>query len=1249
MSENSGQLVQDLSSDGTYAQDIALRVIVNAAAEGYINGKSNRKALFSSGGRSHWKSQLVQCGVIPALSRLIDRNYSDVQQMLACWALSNLCYQNEDVQNAMCKDNMALKVMKRLLDETANEDVIEKVLWALQNTAKTTENRKAIAESGIISSLAKLFELRVSTSSYDSSFREVDTCNLRFSPRIVTQAASALANILREGSVAEAFCEADSVLKNLMSLLECDNDKIKRSVGNILLVMTARSGKILRKVSGSDFIKRLHKTLHSSQTQQTQRTIIQLLCNLTLDDSCFPLLLNERIVVSLVDLLFDYEEQSMHSELVACLLNVSLSEDLRTEIRRSGGIARLLALVREASFPPLTQRDQAFLHDLFSLLVNLSVDAKSRSVLNSHGAPSLFESIAKQIEERELYKDLHNSAQKLLHNLELPDDTSEIWTHLTNSQERSKLQQQQQQIQSQQTSNNYSNIDSIIVQQLQVTNNNSNNSGSRERSNTPYSEAIIAAVKQEAEEDRMFVRRQQVVHEILYSEKEYVRNLKVIIDLYLDVLESQHEGGEEMLITPKQVKQIFSCVRIIYQLNEKFYNDLKKEVEGGNARDSLGQLFIELASYLKMYSTYVNNYDEAIRILMELRMNNPEWKNFTAKQRALPESRNLSLEDYLIQPVQRVPRYRLLLQEVVKHSPQHGKDYENLCKALEEMEKLANFLNEAKHSAENLAQMFTLQAVIQNYPRAHTLVQPGRKLLKQGIILVLQENKKRSVYRYLFLFTDFLMITKQQKDTYNFKEEFLFSHTHLVHLPDTLDYDNEKKQCTFYASSEDSKRKWMTAVDSCIKTESQRVALSDHGSSGKFKLTAGTIILQATLGPGKLEDLAKESNLLLPSPCSSPEVSTSRQHKSRSSLFNSLLGSNSKLPPVTLAEEEQQPNSNDKSNKHKRNNSNNTDNNNNINDSSNHSNSNRRAVELLVDHSHIEETNTPKRLRRLTGKTTLQPITSGTRISRKVKSSDRSIPQSVSDIVRPLDHDSPSLSSSSSDSSLSGSSAISSIAPDLSVTSSGPAYTFLSGSAGASVAPAPSSASSSSLSSSSSSSSSSLASSTKAKSKRKVSSRSHIVRPQVHNNNLRSSSSPSSSSSSSSASSLSFAPTHTKPAASIAKPTRKHSSHSSSSSTSSTGSLSVTKSTHKTSKSSSSKSFVSASSSSSSLTPSSPSSPSSSEKRKHRSSKSHIHRERSASTDCTLSSSSSSKKKQESNHSKSSPLRATSSKQKQMH
>lgn len=80
-------------------------------------------------------------------------------------------------------------------------------------------------------------------------------------------------------------------------------------------------------------------------------------------------------------------------------------------------------------------------------------------------------------------------------------------------------------------------------------------------------------------------------------------------------------------------------------------------------RGHIGALFKSFAPFLKMYTQYVNNHENSSQILNEL-IQKKRKKFIQFCNTALTDARckGNSLQSLLIMPVQRVPRYKLLLQ-----------------------------------------------------------------------------------------------------------------------------------------------------------------------------------------------------------------------------------------------------------------------------------------------------------------------------------------------------------------------------------------------------------------------------------------------------------------------------------------------------------------------------------------------------------------------------------------------------------
>lgn len=82
------------------------------------------------------------------------------------------------------------------------------------------------------------------------------------------------------------------------------------------------------------------------------------------------------------------------------------------------------------------------------------------------------------------------------------------------------------------------------------------------------------------------------------------------------------------------------------------------------------------------------------------------------------KSQGLHLGALLILPIQRIPRYVLLLQDLLRHTESKHPDHDDLVQALKEMRQVADYINEKKREAEALNLVVRIQERIQNLVRA---------------------------------------------------------------------------------------------------------------------------------------------------------------------------------------------------------------------------------------------------------------------------------------------------------------------------------------------------------------------------------------------------------------------------------------------------------------------------------------------------------------------------------------------------
>lgn len=146
---------------------------------------------------------------------------------------------------------------------------------------------------------------------------------------------------------------------------------------------------------------------------------------------------------------------------------------------------------------------------------------------------------------------------------------------------------------------------------------------------------------------------------------------------------------------------LFANIRSIKEMNKGLLADIGDRIKSESTK--LSDLFIEFVPILAMYNDYCQKNVGANLLLTKLlgaESKETKFKEFCNKQVSDPRSRGLALNSLLIAAVQRVPRYKLLIQELIKNTHASHPDKHDLKKALGEVANAAKSINEAIRAEE---------------------------------------------------------------------------------------------------------------------------------------------------------------------------------------------------------------------------------------------------------------------------------------------------------------------------------------------------------------------------------------------------------------------------------------------------------------------------------------------------------------------------------------------------------------------
>uniref|UniRef100_A0A2L2XWE7 Triple functional domain protein n=1 Tax=Parasteatoda tepidariorum TaxID=114398 RepID=A0A2L2XWE7_PARTP len=237
---------------------------------------------------------------------------------------------------------------------------------------------------------------------------------------------------------------------------------------------------------------------------------------------------------------------------------------------------------------------------------------------------------------------------------------------------------------------------------------------------------------------RALLKRKYVLQEMVDTEKDYVRDLRDLVEGYMKLMRDETIPVPENLKNGKD-KIIFGNIEAIYEWHrDLFCTEIDKCLE---EPERLGPLFQRCERKLQMYVVYCQNKPKSEYIVSEY------VDTFFEEARQFLQHR-LQIQDLLIKPVQRIMKYQLLLREFVKATERAKLENEAVS-----LRKAVQIMHVVPKSANDMMNVGRLQ----NFPGKIT--GQGR-LLHQGLLQVSDPATGKMKERQVFLFEQVIIFSE---------------------------------------------------------------------------------------------------------------------------------------------------------------------------------------------------------------------------------------------------------------------------------------------------------------------------------------------------------------------------------------------------------------------------------------------------------------------------------------------------------
>lgn len=261
-------------------------------------------------------------------------------------------------------------------------------------------------------------------------------------------------------------------------------------------------------------------------------------------------------------------------------------------------------------------------------------------------------------------------------------------------------------------------------------------------------------------------KRQEIIFEIMYTERDFVKDLEYLRDFWMRPLRSQSPNQPSPIPEHRRekfIRLVFSNCLEVLSVNKSFSESLNGRQKENLVVRNVGDIFLQYVPRFDPFIKYGANQLYGKYEFEKERSSNAAFTRFVDETERLKESRKLELNGYLTKPTTRLARYPLLLDNVLKYTKDDNPDKQDIPKAIAMIRDFLSKVNTESGKAENHFNLMQLNLSLKFAPGDYV----DLKLTEENRQMLVKMNFKKSpgdtteITAYLFDHAVLLVRIKQ--------------------------------------------------------------------------------------------------------------------------------------------------------------------------------------------------------------------------------------------------------------------------------------------------------------------------------------------------------------------------------------------------------------------------------------------------------------------------------------------------------
>ncbi|KAH3760012.1 Fgd6 protein [Pelomyxa schiedti] len=332
-------------------------------------------------------------------------------------------------------------------------------------------------------------------------------------------------------------------------------------------------------------------------------------------------------------------------------------------------------------------------------------------------------------------------------------------------------------------------------------------------------------------------RLEKIVVDYIVTEREYVKWLEVIVEVFLEPMKALQA------FTPEVINNLFANIPQLLQIHRDFIASM----ETSNTLDAELDTFTQLVSKMDLYIPYASNFQTCTNSMEDLKKL-PAFKTFWKRQLENPRCKSLDGLSLFSMPMQRVPRIHRALEEMVRTVDVSHPSYTRMDSILSIIKAVAMQIEEALNARENMDKIRSVQTRMKTQLSGFNLIEPHRKFLREGLLQ--KVCRKANKPRTFFLFNDLLLYGSFTSGGFLLHrvvplDTAQVSDVAEAKFPNAFSISSANKSFIVICSSPEEKQQWVTDInDSITQIKTRRTTLSrvQRDASGRLVAVSSNVI-----------------------------------------------------------------------------------------------------------------------------------------------------------------------------------------------------------------------------------------------------------------------------------------------------------------------------------------------------------------------------------------------------------------------